>query len=653
MLNRGLVRLLLLFLVLVSPALLRAQFQNPTPDELKMTADPKAPGASAVFLNVSQIASNPLHFESFYARIKILTEKGEELATVELPYAKDARQYEVAAIQGRTIHPDGTITQLTGKPADLLVEKKGNTQFAKKVFTLPNVTVGSIIEYYYQLRYSDNYYITTNWEVQRPYLVHKAHYMFTPYQGNTSMSLWSVLPNGVSVNKDAMGRYTLDVTDIAPSPREEWMPPIGITLFKVIFYFRDSSDVDQFWQAVGNDWAKSVQQFTEPSKAIHEAVNGLIAPGDADLEKAKKLYKAVQAIDNTDFSREKSEAERKELKLKEVKHADDVWTQKSGTGTEIALLYVSMLRAAGLSAYAMRVVDRSQGIFAPGYMYFDQLEDTVVILSIDGKETVLDPGEKMCPFGTVSWKHSTATGLRQTAAASAIATTPQQAYSNNVVQRIADLTIDGHGSVDGNLRFIMTGQKALEWRQKALENDEAEVKKQFDQWIATMVPDGVEAHVDRFTALDDPDSKLAAYVNAQGTLGSATAKRILIPGLFFETRGSHPFVDQDKRLTPVDMRYAEQISDQIVYHLPPSMGVESAPQVGKIPWEGHAVLLIKAKTDPGQVTITRTLARSFTFAGTDDYQNLRDFYQKVAAADQQQLVLTSAPVATPAAGSGN
>jgi hypothetical protein len=64
-------------------------------------------------------------------------------------------------------------------------------------------------------------------------------------------------------------------------------------------------------------------------------------------------------------------------------------------------------------------------------------------------------------------------------------------------------------------------------------------------------------------------------------------------------------------------------------------------------------LLIKAKTDPGQVTITRTLARSFTFAGTDDYQNLRDFYQKVAAADQQQLVLTSAPVATPAAGSGN
>ena len=57
--------------------------------------------------------------------------------------------------------------------------------------------------------------------------------------------------------------------------------------------------------------------------------------------------------------------------------------------------------------------------------------------------------------------------------------------------------------------------------------------------------------------------------------------------------------------------------------------------------QGHAVLVIKSQTDAAQVTITRTLARSFTFAGTDDYQKLRDFYEKVAAADQEPLVLTT------------
>ena len=48
----------------------------------------------------------------------------------------------------------------------------------------------------------------------------------------------------------------------------------------------------------------------------------------------------------------------------------------------------------------MKVVDREKGLFDPTYMNFDQLDDTLVILSIGGKEILLDPGEKMCPFQT-------------------------------------------------------------------------------------------------------------------------------------------------------------------------------------------------------------------------------------------------------------
>jgi hypothetical protein len=38
----------------------------------------------------------------------------------------------------------------------------------------------------------------------------------------------------------------------------------------------------------------------------------------------------------------------------------------------------------------------------------------------------------------------------------------------------------------------------------------------------------------------------------------------------------------------------------------------------------------------------RSLSRAFTFALPAEYQDLRGFYQKVATADQQQLVLTAA-----------
>jgi len=633
-------RTLVPLVALAAPILLHAQFQPPTQEELSMTADPKAPGAAAVYLNVTQIADRWLSFESYYARIKVLTEKGKDLATVELPYQKHL--YEVADIRARTIQPDGTIVPLTGKPSDMLKTKTKGFQSGRKVFTLPGVQVGSILEYYFQIRYSAGYLVNPFWEVQYPYLVHKSRYQCISC-GELTYS--SKLPAGVSLTKDRIGHLNLDLVDVPPAPDEEWMPPMGSTLYKVVFYRTDAQSADEFWKNVGDNWSTSVDQFIVPSSKFQGAMTNLVPPGDSALDKAKKLYNAVQALDNTDFSREASESERRQLKIKDIKHAEDVWTERSGTRTEIALLYLSMLRAVNLTAYAMRVVDRNLGVFMPGLLSYDQLDDTIVILSVDGKEIVLDPGEKMCPFQTVHWKHSNATGIRQTATGSVIATSPGQSYGANTIQRIADITLDSHGAIDGDLRFIMSGQEALYWRQKALENDEPEVKKQFDHWIENMVPDGVEAHVDHFMELDDPNSNLIAAVKIKGVAGTATSRRLLVPGLFFQTRATHPFVDQEKRLTPVDMQYGDLIGDQVVYHLPPGLEVESAPQPSKTPWEGHAVLIIKSQPASGQVTITRTLARSFTLASTDEYQSLRAFYQKVAAADQQQLVLTTSSAA--------
>ena len=59
----------------------------------------------------------------------------------------------------------------------------------------------------------------------------------------------------------------------------------------------------------------------------------------------------MQALDNTDFSRAKTEDERKQLHLKkELKKAQDVWNEKSGSGNDIAALYLALARAAGLQA---------------------------------------------------------------------------------------------------------------------------------------------------------------------------------------------------------------------------------------------------------------------------------------------------------------
>jgi len=656
-------RKILLVLAVASPAILFAQLQQPTPDELKMTADPKAPGADAVILNLEEISNDPLHFHSHYVRIKVLTEKGKNLATVEIPY--ESRNYKIADIKGRTIHSDGTVIPLTGKPEDLLSAKSGDLQFSRKVFTLPSVEVGSILEYRYELNYDDNQFSSPQWEIQQPYFVHKAHYSFIPFKafqkgnslgtsqylvdgkGHTLNTLmwWPLLPEGVQIKTDALGSYSVDVTDVPPIPDEEWMPPNRNLLYKVRFYYTYAANAAEFWNSEEKHWYKDVDHFAEPTKALRDVVAGLIAPTDSDLDKAKKLYKAVQSLDNTDFSREKGKAELKQLHLKAAKRAEDTWNQKSGSSEDIALLYLAMLRSAGITAYAMKVVDREEGTFDSALMDFDQLDDTLVLAEIGGKELTLDPGEKMCPFQTVHWRHSGASGARQSGDNHTAGTTAFQPYTGNTLHRIGDVTVDEHGSITGDIRFVMNGQEALLWRQAALQNDQDEVKKRFDRWLQGMVPEGIQAHIDHFIGLDDPDVNLMAIVKVQGPLGTPTSKRLILPGFFFETRGSHPFVAQDKRTEPVDMHYGDLETDQITYHLPAGFTVEAAPQDTKNSWPDHAIFATKTASSPGQIIIAHTVARAFTFAEPKEYQDLRAFYQKVAAADQQQLVLAAA--ATP------
>ncbi|MDR3750829.1 MAG: DUF3857 domain-containing protein [Terracidiphilus sp.] len=655
---------LFLFLFAASPLQLHAQFQQPSAEELKMTTDPKAPGAAAVFLDFEETTDDQLHYYSFYERIKVLQEKGKELATVSLPYLQG--NSKIGEIKGRTIHSDGTVIPLTVKPEDLLTLKEGDKQYARKVFTLPGAEVGSILEIRYQIQYDEHLFSSPTWEVQRPYFVHKAHYAFTPFKGflpgiqnmtssylqdskghtDNKLVWWMNLPKDANFVHDAVGHFTLDMTDIPQAPDEEWMPPIRSVLYKVAFYYTFSSKAEQFWQEESKRWSKDVDHFAEVSKPIKEAVSGLIAPGDSDLVKAKKLYAAVEALDNTDYSRKKTQSELKQLKLKVAKRAEDTWAQKSGSSEDIAQLYLAMARAAGLTAYAMKVVDRSQGIFDATYFNVDQLDTTLVLLSIGGQTIPVDPGEKMCPFQTLNWRHSNAYGLRQDAKSQDLSNTPLQDYKTNLIQRNGDIALDAHGAMTGRLQFILTGQEALRWRQKALEYDLDEVKKQFDRELESTVPEGVEAHIDHFLGLDDPDVNLMAVIKVQGTLGAATSKRLLLPGFFFQSRGHQPFVAQEKRLEPVDMQYGEQTTDEIVYHLPAGLTVEGVPQDATNLWAGHAVCITKTVSAPGQITVVRKLARAFTEAKAAEYQDLRGFYQKVAAADQQQIVLTSAATAT-------
>jgi hypothetical protein len=636
------------------PALLSAQFQSPSKEELEMNSDPKAPGADAVYLYREEKTDDNLHYHSYYVRLKVLTEKGKELATVRTPYER--RNFKVTDIQGRTIHRDGTVIPLTTKPSDLTDVKTKDFQVNTMVFTLPNVEVGSILEYRLQIRYEDNTVSSPTWQIQQAYFVHKAHYQFEPSRnldsitdsrGNLANNLMYalILSDGTKMKHDVSGRFSLDVDDIPPIPKDDWMPPLNTINWRAEFYYSGYPTGAEFWRNEGKRWTKETDRFADPGKSLKNAVAELVDASDSDEQKARKIYTAVMKLDNTDFTREKSSAERKSEKLKAIRNAEDVWLQKSGTSDDLALLYVALARAAGLHVYPVQVVNRDRAIFDPNYLTLSQLDDYIVDVVLNGKDVYLDPGQKMCPFGLLHWKHSFASGLRLTDAGPVAATTPMGSYTTTAFERVADLNIDDAGNLKGTARFILTGQEALYWRQLSVRNDESEVKKQFDEAIRAYMPDGVQADFNHFIALSDYNSNLVAMVDVSGNLGTATGKRFFLPGLFFEAHARHPFVAQDKRTTLVDVHYPKLESDQVTYHLPTGFAVETAPQVADIAWPSHAVFKVKTSVSGNDVTVARTVAFNFAVLPSKDYGDLHDFYQKVATADQQQLVLTRAQVA--------
>ncbi|MGZ7100329.1 MAG: hypothetical protein ACXVJ8_17800, partial [Candidatus Angelobacter sp.] len=292
-----------------------------------------------------------------------------------------------------------------------------------------------------------------------------------------------------------------------------------------------------------------------------------------------------------------------------------------------------------------QVVNRNRALFDPNFLSLSQLDDYIAVVTLAGKDVLLDPGEKMCPFGTVHWKHSYASGLRLTDNGPVGATSPAVPYTASTISRIANLSVDPSGNVKGTARFILTGQEALHWRQLALKNDEAEVKKQFIESIHADLPDGVQADFDHFLSLDQYNSNLMAFVTVSGGLGTATGKHFFLPEQFFEAHAKHPFVAQDKRTTPIDVHYPRMETDDVTYHLPSDLAVEIPPPPGAITWPDHAILKVKATAKETDVTIARSAAFNFTMLAPKDYGDLHDFYQKVATADQQQLVLTRSQTA--------
>jgi hypothetical protein len=300
------------------------------------------------------------------------------------------------------------------------------------------------------------------------------------------------------------------------------------------------------------------------------------------------------------------------------------------------------VHAAGLSARPERIASRSLHIFSAQYMDNVQLDTVLVALNIDGKEIVLDPGTRMAPFETLHWAHAGAGGVAMDASNKAeIIVTPLQKNTDNSILHVGTLNVSPQGAVSGTLKVAFIGQQAIELRQLGLKSGTEAVKAEINKVIAQQVPVDIHASVDHIAYLDDPSRQLLAVIPVSGSFSRNADGHIVLPRMFFEAQEKNPFPEESSRELPIDMRYPAQEQEQITYVLPAGFSLDGTPEDANLKWQDNAAFQLRTKIEGNSVTDARILARGFTLLDAKDYEELRNFYQKVIAADQRPLVLSA------------
>ena len=616
------------------------------PAELQMKDLPEQPGAAAFVLLRDEVDDDLKHSHYVYARIKVLNEAGRKYGDVQIPYFifKDV-EIGITDVQGRTIHSDGTVVEFKGKPFDKTVIKRKGVKEQVKSFSLPDVQVGSVLEYRYTLDYHSHTLLPPDWVIQGELFQRKAHFRFVAYMDMVQTTHDNVragvaytwkLPKGTSVKVSQGHVYDLEMTNVPAFVEEEHMPPSEPFKYSVRFYYGAGSDANQYWSEESKYWRPATEKFIGKHGGVAEAVAKVTAPADTPEQKAKKIYAYVSGLTNLSYQPSLSDQEMKALDDKE-RGVEDILRQQAGTRNELTMLFIAMARAAGMQAYPMWVTNRSSGIFDKNYLSTDQLDTYVAVVTLDGKDVFLDPGTKYCPYGLLYWPHSDTEGLRETAGGIVIGQTPMPAYTGAITKRVARLTLTDDGKLEGVVAVANFGQEAIARRQQGSKTDDVGRTKMLEDEIKGWLPANAEVSVVQqpdWTAVEGPflvDYKISTPILVSG------GKRVLLPTNIFEFNRPAMFTLADRQY-PVYLDYPSREIDDIRIKLPDTLQVENLP-AGQNENVGYALYNVDRKQDKNELVITRDFAINTFVFQPSDYKNLKSFYDKMKEGDEQQAML--------------
>ena len=613
------------------------------PEDLKMTNEPHAPGAPAIMLYRQVDRDDNESTEDNYARIKILTEEGRKFADVEIPYDKTTES--IRYIRARTIRPDGSIVNFDGTVYEKPIVQARGVKLLAKTFTMPDVQVGSIIEYRYRHGFESYYVFNSKWVLSQDLFTKYAKFSLDPYRQIGMRFSWPAgLPPDTSSPKEEHGRIRLEAHDIPAFVTEEHMPPEDELKYRVDFIYisdvYDNSEKDPkvFWKKYDKATFRLIDEFVDKRRAMTQAVAQIVAPGDSPEVKLRKIYERTQQLRNTSFERQKSAQEGERENLKHASNVEDVWAHGYGNGDQITWLFLALVRAAAIPADPVMVSTRDAHFFNPNVMNPNDLNTGVVVVRLDGKDLYLDPGSAFVPFGALPWAETAVSGLRLTKDGGEWLRTPLSDPKDSRIERRGRLKLTPFGTLEGKVTVTYTGQEAL-WRRLQERNEDDTDRKRFlEDQIKADIPSGADVDL-----TNRPDwGSASQFLIAEFALkvpgwAAAAGQRALLPVGLFGAQDSHAF-QHAVRIHPLYFNFPHQSADNITIDLPATWKISSLP---KARIDDLTSLVYSPWTEAGDESLLlfRALTINTMLVDIKNYATVQGFFESVRAGDQDQVIV--------------
>jgi hypothetical protein len=570
-----------------------------------------------------------------YVRIKIFSDRGRRYAEVHLPYRLDLGR--ITDVKARTVRPDGTDVEVAGRDIfDRLLLKNQQGVLREKVFSLPGVQPGCIIEYRYRQVYPQGFrYFAL--DLQADLFIKELEYRVQPQSASRFDVRWIAFnaPDPAQFTFTWDGSYIMKAHDIPPFRRELLMPPeLTVKMWGWLYYSKDKETVaDKFWRGYAERMYDAVNGETEPTGAVRRVVELITLAGDDVRRKIERIYDYVQT--EVRIATPAASAGESGEVSRPNRTAEETLRRRVGTAREVNRLFVAMARAIGLDARIAELTTRDSNIFSPSFLDpFQFNSDVAAIVQADGVVDFYDPGTPDCPIGMLPWEKEAVKALVYGNGGPKFADTPVTAVDDNVEERRLLVIPHPDGSVDVHQEVTRTGQPALVLRTEFAELSDGEQRRRLSEAIRQVLPTA---------AVKESATSLASIARSGGELTCAveftvpefaprTDKRLLLrPALLSHLDES--LMAAPTRSNRVYFRYPWTEIDEVTIEMPDGYELERMPAPISID-AGAATYRASFRLEGRRVIYQRRLVVNSIVVEAGKYSDLKAFFDNVHQADR-------------------